>query len=155
MSFIGIITNKSNKIDLENKLKEKINFNIITIKAENISNIRNIKFDTIIINYDLEYSDEIREVLENTKNILLNSDVKIDLKLFENLTAYVVTYGFNKKATITIVSVEQEEIILGIQRDISINNKKIESKEIKFSSNYDKKYFYEDIVCKIIEILYG
>ncbi len=158
MSFIGIITNKSNKIDLENKLKNIINSsnNIITLKAENVSNIKNIKFDTVIINYELYYNEEIRNLLKNTKNILMNADIKIDLKLFDNLNAYVITYGFNKKSTITVISVEQDEIILDIQRDINnINNKNIESKEIKINSEYDKKYFYEEIVCKIMEILYG
>ncbi|MBR3152544.1 MAG: hypothetical protein IKF52_02925 [Clostridia bacterium] len=157
MSFIGIISNKFNKIELENMLKKNFdNLEFITLKNDNIDNMRNVMFDILIINYEMKNIVQLKDIMKNSKYILVNCDVKIDSGLFDNIEAYVVTYGFNKKATIMVVSSDQDEIILDFQRNIKgINDINIESGEIKFLSKYPKKYFYEEIVCSIIKKIYG
>ncbi len=68
--------------------------------------------------------------------VLLNIDYKENLKIAENLKSEVITYGFNKKATVTITSNDEDNIILEIQRKIiSFNNVKIENEEIAKSFN--------------------
>lgn len=157
MTVIGIITNNSNIIEIEEKLKShKIEEkNIIIITKENISNIKNVKFDLIIIYEELEENEITKKVLKSCKYILINSDYKENLKLIsENMNSYVITFGFNSKASISIVSNENEEIILDIQREIELeNNKKIECQEIKMQNNFAKKYLYEEISMKILTIL--
>ena len=95
-------------------------------------------------------------MLNNSSSILVNSDVKIDSNLFYEINAYVISYGFNKRATVTIVSCEQDELILDIQREINgLNNIKIDSGEIKVLVNYPKRYLYEGVVCEIVRKIYG
>lgn len=158
MSFIGIITNKSNRIDLEYILKSKKipETNIIILRPENIENIKNVKFDILIINYGIKFYDKIKDIIKNAKIILINIDIKFDRKIFENIETYVITYGFNNRATVMITSSEQDEVILDIQRYIkSVNNKYIENKVIKIFPQYSKKYIYEEVVGEILKILYG
>lgn len=157
MSVIGIITTQNNIIEIEAKLKnyklsEK---NIIIITEENISNIKNVKFDMIVIFDKIGQQEEIKKVVRESKYILLNSDYKENLKLIdEHINAYVITFGYNSRASITIISNENDEIILEIQREINLSeNKKIECQEIKMNNNFAKKYIYEEISMKILTIL--
>ena len=54
------------------------------------------------------------------------------LNLLENIKATVITYGFNSKATITASSVEEEEMMLCIQRSMEDKEGKvIEPQEVK------------------------
>lgn len=157
MSVIGIITTQNNIIEIEEKLKnyELNKKNIIIITEENISNIKNVKFDMIIIFDKIGQQEEIKKVVRESKYILLNSDYKENLKLIdEHINAYVITFGYNSRASITIISNENDEIILEIQREINLSeNKKIECQEIKMNNNFAKKYIYEEISMKILTIL--
>ena len=50
MFFVGIITNQKNETYIKNELVRKMPLeNIIFINDKNISNVKNIKFETIII----------------------------------------------------------------------------------------------------------
>ena len=98
--------------------------------------MRNIKFETILIlnnNDEIFQKNEILKfIVSNTKYIIINSDMKNNLNLLNNLNVNVITYGFNSKASITASSVTDEEIILCIQRKLKIiNGKIIENQEIK------------------------
>ncbi len=157
MSVIGIITNNSNIIDIEKRL-EKYNLkekNIIIINKENINNIKNVKFDLIIIFEEIKENKSIERVTNSCKFILINSDYRENLKLIkENTQSTVITFGFNSRATITIISNENDETILEIQREIEWKeNKKIECQEIKMKNNYGKKHIYEEISMKILTFL--
>ncbi len=119
------------------------------------SNIKNVKFDMIIIFDQIEEDEEIKKVVRESKYVLLNSDYKENLKLIdEHTNSYVITFGYNSRASITIISNENDEIILEIQREIDLaKNKKIECQEIKMNNNFAKKYIYEEIAMKILTIL--
>ena len=164
MSVVGIITNQNNIIEIEEKIqsykineKNRSNGGLLCfiITKENVSNIKNVKFDMIIIFDQIEEDEEIKKVVRESKYVLLNSDYKENLKLIdEHTNSYVITFGYNSRASITIISNENDEIILEIQREIDLaKNKKIECQEIKMNNNFAKKYIYEEIAMKILTIL--
>ncbi len=151
MSVIGIILNSNNIIEKENKLLDK---NLIIINEDVANNFKNIKFDILIISEEMNKIEEIKEIVKNTKFLILNTDFKENLKLLDDIKASVITFGFNSKSTITIVSNENEEIILEIQREIeNLVGKKVECQEIKLDNNYGKMQIYNEISMKILEIL--
>jgi len=79
-----------------------------------------------------ESRDELKKLLEKATYVIVNSDIENNLNLLENIKATIVTYGFNTKATITASSVEEEEMLLCIQRTFqNKEGKPIEPQEIK------------------------
>ena len=125
MFFIGVVTNQKNEIYIKNKLSDLLpEENIIFITEKNISNIKNIKFETIVIDAKINNKTDFRKILSNAKYVILNSDIEMDVELFTNLSLTVLTYGFNNKATFTVSSVTENTIIICLQR-IILNKKLI------------------------------
>ncbi len=156
MAVIGIISNSNNIIEKENEIKREINQkNIIIISEEALNNIKNIKFDIIIIFEEMTKIEKVKKIIKESKYVVINTDFKENLKLLdEDIEGFVITFGFNQKATITIISNENEEIILELQREITnLEGKKIECQEIKLERKYGKKRLYEEISMKILTIL--
>lgn len=157
MAVIGIIT-KSNNINEIEKTLEKYGIhekNIVIITKHTIENIKNVKFDIIIIFDQIEDGDILKKVLDSSKYLIINTDFKENMKLL-NIAEdqYVITFGFNSRATITIISNENDEIILDLQREIeNLNKEKIESQEIKLENNFNKNRIYEEISMKILTFL--
>lgn len=156
MFFIGVITNQKNEIYVREKLKKIIPIeNIIFITEKNIFNIKNIKFETIIIDSKLNNINELRRIISNAKYIILNADIQMDFDIINDLQLNIITYGFNNKSTFTVSSLEENDIIICLQR-IILNKKniKIEPQEyqLKNKKNTDK---YTIIATSIIEILYN
>jgi len=151
MSVVGIITNSSNIIELEKKL------NIIVINEKSIENMKNVKFDIVIIYQEAKQNENIKQLISTCKYLVINTDIKENLKLLEGIDiseTTIITYGFNRKSSITIVSNENDEIILEIQREINnLKNEKIECQEIKLQNNLEKNQIYLAISLKILEIL--
>lgn len=157
MAVIGIITNNKNIIEIEKTIKKyKMNEqNIIIITKQTIENIKNVKFDVVLIYEEFEENDIIKNVLDSCKYVIINTDFKNNIKLLDVIEKqYVITFGFNSKATITISSNENDIIILDLQREIeNLKRKKIESQEIKLENNFSKKRLYEEISVKILTFL--
>ena len=159
MSVIGIITNSSNIIELENKIKRfnTNQTNVIIINEKSIENMKNIKFDIIIIYQETKSNETLKQIIATSKYIVINSDFKENLKVLEGiekLETIVITYGFNGKSTVTIVSNENDEIILEIQREIrNLKQENVECQEIKLENNYEKNQIYLAIALKILSIL--
>ena len=151
MSVVGIITNSSNIIELENKL------NIIVINEKSIENMKNVKFDIVIIYQETKQNENIKQLISTCKYLVINTDIKENLKLLEGIDiseTTIITYGFNRKSSITIVSNENDEIILEIQREINnLKDEKIECQEIKLQNNLEKNQIYLAISMKILEVL--
>lgn len=151
MSVVGIITNSSNIIELEKKL------NIIVINEKSIENMKNVKFDIVIIYQETKQNENIKQLISTCKYLVINTDIKENLKLLEGIDlseTTIITYGFNRKSSITIVSNENDEIILEIQREINnLKGEKIECQEIKLQNNLEKNHIYLAISLKILEIL--
>ena len=84
----------------------------------------------------------------------MNSDIEKPLKIVENIDITIITYGFNSKATITASSVNENEILLCIQRNIlNLNKKLIEPQEINIYTKTQNKHIEMAVFC--IMLLYG
>ena len=134
MCFIGIVTDTKSEGNLKKMLKNNniLNKNkIIFLRENNIENIKSVCFDTIVINKKFDKIYDLNQIINNCKNIIVNTDVDIELEKINMVNTNVITYGFNSKSTITISSVLEDEILLCIQKDIKSNNGKIEMQEFK------------------------
>lgn len=154
--MFGVITNKKNETYIKNKLSDILSpENIIFITEKNILNVKNIKFEIIIIDTKIKNKIEFRKIISNSKYIILNSDIDMNLETIKNLDLIVLTYGFNSKSTFTVSSIEENNIIICLQRIIfNEKGKEIEPQEyeLEFSENVDK---YIIIATEIVKILYS
>lgn len=160
MACIGIVADKNSEQEIEKILLEKSKeynniFTIIIINEKSINNIKNIKFETILIYKNIIKSEDVfKPILLNTKYLILNSDIEKPLKIVENIDITIITYGFNSKATITASSVNENEILLCIQRNIlNLNKKLIEPQEINIYTKTQNKHIEMAVFC--IMLLYG
>ena len=156
MFFIGVVTNQKNESYIKNKLSNVVPAkNIIFITEKNILNIKNIKFESLLIDSKINNTTELRKIISNSKYIILNSDIEMNLDAIKNLDLVVITYGFNNKSTFTVSSIEENDIIICLQR-IIFNKKgnEIEPQEyeLKIDKDIDK---YTAIAIEIIKILYS
>ena len=151
MYFIGIFANDLEyEIIKQNKKKmiKRKDLEIININSRNITNMKNIVFETIVLTCELKLTEEKQEILNkicsNCKYVIINADINIKLK-FKNLINYI-TYGVNPKSTITISSIQDEKAIIYVQRNIkNIAEKEIEMGEVSID--------LQDYKHKEIEIL--
>lgn len=140
MSFIGVIADSKNEMQIKRTLDNSLNsvnkeHTVITINDKSVDNIKNIRFETILVISLKELVnkfDVINEIFKNTKYLVINSDIDDDsLKLINNTKLNVITFGFNQKATITASSVE-DNLMLCLQRKIlDINKNILEPQEIE------------------------
>ena len=156
MFFIGVITNQKNEMFIKNKLCKIFPIqNIIFINEKNILNIKNIKFETIIIDAKINNKVELRKILSNSNYVILNSDIEMNLDVISDLNLIVITYGFNNKSTFTVSSITENSIIICLQR-IIFNKKgvKLEPQEyeLEMHENVEK---YAIIGTEILKILYS
>lgn len=151
MFFIGVITNQKNEIYVKNELNEG---NILFINDKTISNMKNIKFEAIVIDNKMNNRNDFRKILSNTKYVILNSDIEFDLEVIKGLDITIITYGFNSKSTFTVSSLTENNIIICLQRIIfKPNGEKIEPEEyqLKNEENTEK---YAIIFTQILKELY-
>ncbi len=138
MAFIGIIAESKNEMQIKRILDNNLNspnkeHTVIVINNKSIENIRNIRFETILVITleELTSKEEINKLLKNTKYLVINSDMRNnELELINNMKLNVITFGFNQKSTITASSVE-ESLMLCLQRKIvDVNKNVLEPQEI-------------------------
>lgn len=156
MVFVGIVTDSKSENNILELLKNNnslSNNSVIFIKEKNIDNIKNVHFDTVIINREFEKIDELNNLLKNAKNIVINMDVNIDWKELGTISANIITYGFNSKSSITISSVTEDDALICIQRNINSNYGEIELQEIKIENN-ESYSIYDMIVVLILFLMY-
>ncbi len=157
MIFTGIVTNSKSENDISKLLTEN-NFlkenNVIFIKESNIDNIKNVHFDTIIINTKFKKMDKLASVLVNAKNIIINMD---EGNLFQDINIEkinLITYGFNSKSSITISSITDDEVLICVQRNIYSNAGLIEVQEVKIENN-ENYNIYDLIVVLVLFFIYS
>ena len=154
MIFIGIVTDSKSENNITELLKNNNSLNennVIFIKEKNIDNIKNVHFDTVIINREFEKMDELNNLLNNAKNIVINMDVNINWKELNIISANIITYGFNSKSSITISSVTDDDVLICVQRNINSNYGEIELQEIKIENN--ENYSIYDLIAVLILFL--
>lgn len=139
MAFIGIISDSKSEKIIKMVLDEKLekSNNIIIINSKSVENLKNIKFETVLIannnNTIKENKETLNKIISNTKYLIINADIELEFQFEEQVELNVITFGFNPKATITASSVE-DDILLCIQRNIkSIEGKIIEQQEMKIT----------------------
>lgn len=154
MHLIGFITNSKNENYIKKELSTIVTDNsVIFINDKNLENIKNITFEILVIDNELKNRADYRKIISKAKYIILNSDFNANLEILNNLNLLIITYGFNSKATFSVSSITENNIIICLQRIINDKNKKIEPKEysIEIEKNVEK---YAIIATKIIKILY-
>ena len=94
--------------------------------------------------------------MEKAKYLIVNSDIKSNLELLRHYR-HIVTFGFNQQAIITVSSIEKENILICIQKNIQdINGEIIEQQEvnIEIGKNSLTKSYNLMVVFTIL-IIYG
>lgn len=162
MAFIGIITSNKNEETLKKTLAKtlkhcKEKHNLIIINKENIDNMKNIKFNSIIMNKENNIEEDKKEILNqiirNAKYLIVNSDIYTNKGKEYSLNSNIITYGYNSDAILTMSSVNEEDVLLCIQRDIDLGYKdKIEQSEIY--SHIIGKDVYNTMANNAIKLLY-
>ena len=145
MVLIGIIANKKCFEAIKSEITKKDNqMNIIHITLKSLENMKNIKFDTIIIENDLEkyqdYKEQLKKICKEASYVIINTDTNFEYKEID--TQNLITFGINQDANVTISSNSEENILIYWQK--SINNKagnkiEIEERRIKKDQNNDLK----------------
>lgn len=164
MPFIGVIAKESDanfikKEVIKNSIRNK--FEIININKKNIENIKNIRFETIIINDDLtdffSNSNYLEEIIRNSKFLILNSDVVKKLDVLVDGKVNIITYGLNQKAMVTMSSIKSENILICVQSKFENSiGQMIEEQEVnvKISKNNLKKICNSMAVFSVL-VIYG
>ena len=137
---------------MKDKLKES---EIVFLNNNNFENFRNVKFDSIVINNEIEDKYLLNKILEKSKYVLYNSDIKTKENFSKDLYQNIITYGYNSKAVVTISSVTDESYLIYIQKNIDGYNKSVGIQEIKFEKNKKNINAYDGIITTIIEIIYN
>lgn len=158
MTFIGVISDHKSFDNINTHLKAE-EINLIHINRKSIENIKNIKFETIIFNSNLESFKQSKSILEqlclNAKYIIINTDINFKFTILTKSKVNIITYGLNQKATVTVSSITETDILVYLQRNIkNIKNKIIEvgEKRIKIKEG-NKLKIYEILIIYIIFLI--
>lgn len=151
MPFIEIITDTKSQMQLNKRIKKEQvnNCEILYIKEKNIDNIKNIKLETLVVNKEIEDMEKISKIIENTKNVIIN----LDFNKIEKQNKFI-SYGYNSKSDITISSIDEDEALIYIQKEItSIFGRKIEPQEVKVKLKSDIN-IYNIMIIIALNVLY-
>ena len=149
MHFIGIF---SNQLDYEIvKIVNRKDLELIYINSKNIENMRNIVFETIVLCYQENMSEEQKNILNklcsNCMFIVVNADAFYDAEIKSNRKTNCISYGLNQKSTITVSSIQEDKAILSIQRNIkNLEQKTIEMGEMEIDIKQFKPGQIENIL---------
>ncbi len=161
MIFIGMMANQKEYEMIKNEIekqmgKEKVS--MVFIHEENIQNLQNIKFDVLIIHEKMPIQKHMKafeKICQNLRNLLINFDKNNNLEVLNGNRMTVITYGLNHKCTVTVSSIQEDSIMVALQREIlnkQGNLQEIEEKRIHTIENLD---VYGHMLLYILSILYG
>mgnify|MGYP001139115813 CR=1 FL=1 len=160
MIFIGIMSECKSYENIKEKLKNE-DINLIHINKKSIKNIKNIKFETLIIDTNLEDFQQEKEIIEqicnNAKYVFINTDLNIENNLEVKAKKEIITYGLNQKATVTVSSIKDRDILIYVQRNIKDNKEKsieVGEKLVKIKEGTKLKN-YEILILYIIFLIYN
>lgn len=158
MTFIGVISDHKSFERIKENLRKK-ELEVIHINKKSIENIKNIKFEMLVIDSDLEIFNKEKNIIEqlciNSKYLIINTDINSKFKISDKSKANIITYGLNQKATVTISSITDTNILIYLQRNIkNIKDKTIEvgEKQIKLDPK-SKLKTYEILIIYIIYLI--
>ena len=161
MPFIGIIGRENDSNYIKNKIlknSKKTNFEVININKRNLENIKNVRFDVLIINQDIDkiilYSNYLKKVIDNTKFLIINSDITLNDIDYNNKN--IITFGFNSNSVITISSIKEESVMICIQKKILGILNEIEEQEISVKlSKYNVNKLYNTLAIFTVLQIFG
>ena len=161
MSLIGIIASKKCFENIKKKIEENLNdkaISFIQINLRSIENIKNIKFETIVIEDNLKkfdkHQDLLEKILQNTQYLIINTDKNQELekrKEFSN----AITYGLNQKATVTVSSISETDILVYWQKNLQDkegDTVEIEERRIKKQDKETLKTYEILIIYTLLKI---
>ena len=163
MSFVGVIANDRDFKNIRKTiLKKEIpkTISIIEINENNIENVRNISFETIIFCRDLDCSTSqnyyLSKICKNATYLVINSDFTFHTPPSTNNTTTIITFGLNQKATVTVSSISDNGFVLSLQKNIPKQNNKIHEMEEKCikTKNTNNFNLYKNLLDYIIKIIY-
>ena len=133
MSLIGILTENKNEDYLKKQLEKNKTDDIFFLSENTIENMHNIKFETFLLGKKIKKKqDYVRDIAKKAKFFILNSDIKENLSILDNLNLMLITYGYNQKATITASSIDESKMMICLQRSIkNVHQEEIEPQEIQ------------------------
>lgn len=154
MHFIGIFSNYSEYEFIRQNIIKIVNrkdLELIHITSNNIENMKNIVFETIVLCDQERLKDEQKDILNkicsNCMFVIINADVFCHTKMISNKKTNCISYGLNQKSTITVSSIQEDKAILSIQRNINnLANKTIEMGEREIGINQYKPNQIEKIL---------
>lgn len=162
MAFIGVVAQKKEESDIEKNLKSYFEIYgqkhiIFPIQSDNIENMKNIKFETILMYADTickEKQECLRQIIQSVEYAIVNADL-VKPTVLKETNAMIITYGFQAKATITMSSINDENMILCIQREfMNINHINIEPQEISMPLNELLGNKYVKMGSFVVQLLY-
>ena len=137
MTFIGMISDHKSFDKVKEELKEP-QLELININKKSIGNIKNIKFEIIIINSNLEnFTNEINiieKLCSKSKYVIINTDINLQFEILNQDKTNIITYGLNQKADVTVSSITDTNILIYLQKNIL--NRKYWIKTIKNSFQF-------------------
>ena len=162
MPLIGVIAKENDSNFIKNELNRNAcysNFEVININKKSIENVKNIKFDIILIKENVkeffENSNYLESIIEKANFLIINSDIEDNKNIQKNKN--IIKFGFSSNASITISSIRDENIMICIQNKFeNINNQVIEEQEniIKIEKNNMNK-LYNVLAIFTIFLIYG
>ena len=164
MHFIGIFSNQLDYEIIKQNIVKIVNrkdLEMIYINSKNIENMRNIVFETIVLCYQENMSEEQKNILNklcsNCMFIVVNADIFCNTKIICNKKTNCISYGLNQKSTITISSIQEDKAILTIQRNINnIEGKKLEMGEMEMDiKQYNPSRIENILAIFTIYLIYG
>lgn len=161
MSFIGILTETKKETEIKQTLKKHFQIlnqvhTIISINNKNIDNIKNIKFEIIVLDANvIGNTPIIQKMILNAKVLVVNTDLEVNLNCVKNLKLRVISYGLNSKSTLTVSSVNEETILVSLQRSIkTLKDNIIEPQEIKITTSIAHNNLYISMILAIFSIIF-
>ena len=156
MSFIGFLVKRKDEKNFRELLKNIICEEAIAINEKSISNIKNVHFETVIMDKNIieARENDLNEIVKNVKYLIINAD-KVDMSKIKDANLTIITYGFNNKSTITASSVEDDNLLICLQRNIKgIKGNEIEPQEVKQDQDAKLKDSYLKMALVATELIY-
>lgn len=161
MSFIGIFTETKKETEIKQTLKKYFEatnqvHTIIVINNKNIDNMKNIRFEVIVLDADtLGNTPTVQRIILNAKLLIVNTDLEANLKCVKNLKLRLISYGLNSKSTVTVSSVNEENILVSLQRSVrTFKDNIIEPQEIKIIAQLCHGNLYISMILAIFSIIF-
>lgn len=154
MHFIGIFSNDSEYEKIKQNIIKLVNrkdLELIHICSNNIKNMKNIVFETIVLCYQQNMNNEQTSILNKLCShcmfVIINADIFCYTRVISNKKTNCISYGLNQKSTITISSIQEDKAILFIQRNINnLEQKTIEMGEMKIDLKQYKTNQIENVL---------